>query len=339
MGMAANKGDKRDGKKARKDDGKKAGKDGGKGRKRKAAKAAKAERDKPRVRMADLADPHELYEASVQSVSHEVEFLEAAFVELVGRKPLTLREDFCGTAAAACEWVRSHRDRSAVAVDIDPKVLAWGRDHHVGALKAKQRARVRLLEGDVRTAETGATDITVAFNFSWWTFKTRQALLEYFRAVHASLADDGMFVLDIYGGSDAYEEQEEATDYGLFTYVWDQFGFDPGLGPLHLLHPLPLPGRLRAAARLQLRLAAVDPAGAARAAGGGRLRAVGGLLAGRGRGGRAQRRVLDRRARRGGPGLDRLRGGGQAPGPGLTRATPGGDARLARPAACLKCRA
>jgi hypothetical protein len=227
MGMAANKGDKRDGKKARKDDGKKAGKDGGKGRKRKAAKAAKAERDKPRVRMADLADPHELYEASVQSVSHEVEFLEAAFVELVGRKPLTLREDFCGTAAAACEWVRSHRDRSAVAVDIDPKVLAWGRDHHVGALKAKQRARVRLLEGDVRTAETGATDITVAFNFSWWTFKTRQALLEYFRAVHASLADDGMFVLDIYGGSDAYAEQEEATDYGLFTYVWDQFGFDP----------------------------------------------------------------------------------------------------------------
>jgi hypothetical protein len=177
--------------------------------------------------MADLADPHELYEASVQSVSHEVEFLDAAFVELVGRKPLTLREDFCGTAAAACEWVRSHRDRSAVAVDIDPKVLAWGRDHHVASLKAKQRARVRLLEGDVRTAETGATDITVAFNFSWWTFKTRQALLEYFRAVHASLADDGMFVLDIYGGSDAYAEQEEATDYGLFTYVWDQFGFDP----------------------------------------------------------------------------------------------------------------
>jgi SAM-dependent methyltransferase len=197
--MAAKKRDKRDGKKGR----------------------------KPKVRMADLADPHELYEASVQSVSHEVEFLEAAFIELVGRKPLTLREDFCGTAAAACEWVRSRSTREAVAVDIDPKVLAWGRDHHVGALKAKQRARVRLLEGDVRTAETGATDITVAFNFSWWTFKTRQALLEYFRAVYASLADDGMFVLDIYGGSDAYAEQEEATDYGLFTYVWDQFGFDP----------------------------------------------------------------------------------------------------------------
>jgi len=217
--MAAKNGGGRDGKKARKN--------GGKGRKRKGEKGAKAERDKPRVRMADLADPHELYEASVQSVSHEVEFLDAAFVELLGRKPRTLREDFCGTAAAACEWVRSHKTREAVAVDIDPKVLAWGRDHHMASLKEKQRARVRLLEGDVRTAETGATDITVAFNFSWWTFKTRQALLEYFRAVYASLADDGLFVLDIYGGSDAYAEQEEATDYGLFTYVWDQFGFDP----------------------------------------------------------------------------------------------------------------
>lgn len=193
----------------------------------KTGKSGKSGKSKKKVRMADLADRHELYEASVQSVAHEVEFLESAFEELVGRTPLTLREDFCGTAAAACEWVRSHRNREAVAVDIDPEVLAWGRSHHVDALKAKQRARVKLIEGDVRTADTGATDITVAFNFSWWTFKTREALLGYFRAVHAALADDGMFVLDIYGGSDAYDEQEEETDFGLFTYVWEQHGFDP----------------------------------------------------------------------------------------------------------------
>jgi SAM-dependent methyltransferase len=182
---------------------------------------------KPRTRMADLADPHELYEASVQSVSDEVEFLDQAFTELTGRKAMTLREDFCGTAAAACEWVRSHRQREAVAVDIDPQVLAWGREHHLAALKPRQRARLKLMEGDVRTARTGSADIAVAFNFSWWTFKTRQELLGYFRAVHRSLATDGVFVLDIYGGSDAYEEQEEETDYGLFTYVWDQHAFDP----------------------------------------------------------------------------------------------------------------
>jgi hypothetical protein len=190
-------------------------------------KASGAKSRPVRPTMADLADRHELYEASVQSVSHEVEFLDAAFRELSGRKALTLREDFCGTAAAACEWVRGHRDRQAVAVDIDPAVLAWGREHHVAALKPKQRARLRLIEGDVRSAATGPVDLAVAFNFSWWTFKTRAELLGYFRAVHAVLVDDGVFVLDIYGGSEAYAEQEEETDYGLFTYVWDQHSFDP----------------------------------------------------------------------------------------------------------------
>ena len=214
---------------AKRDDKGKDGKGKGKAPGRKGARSGKDKpgKGKPRVRMADLADRHELYEASVQSVSHEVEFLAGAFKELVGRPALSLREDFCGTAAAACEWVRSGRRRTAVAVDFDPEVLAWGRDHHVAALKPRQRERVRLIEGDVRSADTGPSDITVAFNFSWWTFKTREALLGYFRRVHAALADDGLFVLDIYGGSDAYAEQEEETDYGLFTYVWDQHAFDP----------------------------------------------------------------------------------------------------------------
>lgn len=215
--MAANS----DGKKKKSGKGAAKGKNSVKGgKKRKDAKPA-------RVKMADLADRHELYEASVQSVRHEVEFLAAAFTELVGRKPFTLREDFCGTAAAACEWVRSHKRREAVAVDIDPAVLEWGRTHHVAALKAGQRERVRLVEGDVRETGTEPVDIAVAFNFSWWTFKTREELLVYFRSAFDSLADDGLFVLDIYGGSDAYAEQEEETDYGLFTYVWDQHGFDP----------------------------------------------------------------------------------------------------------------
>ncbi|WP_240902117.1 class I SAM-dependent methyltransferase [Wenzhouxiangella sp. XN24] len=203
------------------------GKKDGKKKKNKRKQRGKGTAAPARVQMADLADRHELYEASVQSVRHEVEFLASAFKELVGRKPVTLREDFCGTAAAACEWVRSHRQREAVAVDIDPAVLEWGRTHHVAALKAGQRARVRLIEGDVRETGTEPVDIAVAFNFSWWTFKTREELLVYFRSAYDSLADDGLFVLDIYGGSDAYAEQEEETDYGLFTYVWDQHAFDP----------------------------------------------------------------------------------------------------------------
>ncbi len=177
--------------------------------------------------MAEMADRHELYEASVQSVENEVEFLEAAFSELTGRKPRRLREDFCGTAAAACEWVRSNRRHTAVGVDIDPDVLEWGRQRHVAGLKKGQRARLELVTGDVRTARTGKADLACAFNFSWWTFKTRAELLRYFRAVRKGLVRDGVFFLDIYGGSDAYAESEEETEYDDFSYVWDQHRFDP----------------------------------------------------------------------------------------------------------------
>ena len=56
--------------------------------------------------MADKADKHELYEQSVQNVENEVEFLQATFKSLSGRTGYLFREDFCGTAAASCQWVR-----------------------------------------------------------------------------------------------------------------------------------------------------------------------------------------------------------------------------------------
>ena len=52
--------------------------------------------------MADKADIHELYEQSVQNVENEVEFMQATFEALSGRKAYLFREDFCGTASAAC---------------------------------------------------------------------------------------------------------------------------------------------------------------------------------------------------------------------------------------------
>ena len=180
--------------------------------------------------MAERADRHVLYEASVQSVDDEVAFLDTAFKELTGRRARVMREDFCGTAAAACEWVKGKKSRHAVAVDIDPEVLEWGRRRHVAALKKGEQARLRLINGDVRTAGTGPVDFACAFNFSWWTFKTRAELKGYFRAVFDSLPPDGVFFLDIYGGSDAYAEGEEETEYEDFTYVWDQHRFEPVSG-------------------------------------------------------------------------------------------------------------
>ena len=87
-----------------------------------------------RPTLASRADPHVLYEKSVQNVETEVEFLESAFEELRGRKPVFFREDFCGTAAAACQWVSFNRRHRAVAVDIDAEVLEWVRTHNLSRL-------------------------------------------------------------------------------------------------------------------------------------------------------------------------------------------------------------
>ena len=66
--------------------------------------------------MADKADIHELYEESVQNVEHEVEFLQQTFQEIRGRKAYSLREDFCGTASAACEWVKQGSEYHSIGV-------------------------------------------------------------------------------------------------------------------------------------------------------------------------------------------------------------------------------
>jgi len=53
--------------------------------------------------MAEQADLHDLYERAVQAVDAEVEFLAENFRALRGRDAVSFREDFCGTASAACE--------------------------------------------------------------------------------------------------------------------------------------------------------------------------------------------------------------------------------------------
>ena len=79
-----------------------------------------------RQTMAERADIHELYEESVQNVENEVDFLTTTFKERTGRTAFTFREDFCGTASLACEWVKQGPEYSAVGVDIEPSVLEWG---------------------------------------------------------------------------------------------------------------------------------------------------------------------------------------------------------------------
>jgi SAM-dependent methyltransferase len=177
--------------------------------------------------MAEQYELHDLYEEAVQAVDAEVEFLGDTFRALRGREAVSFREDFCGTASAACEWVRSGRNRYAIGVDNDAPTLEWGRAHRVARLPEADRARVRLLEDDVRTVRTEPVDLIGAFNFSYFMFETRDELRAYFASCRNALADDGILFLDSFGGPEAIEVQKEKTKFDHFTYVWDQADFNP----------------------------------------------------------------------------------------------------------------
>lgn len=184
---------------------------------------------KPRY-TARNSDPHELYQFAVQSPVEDARFLARVYRTLRGKEPRHLREDFCGTALLCTAWVRAREERTAEGHDLSGPTLAWGRSHNFPRL-GKRAERITLVEADVRTSSRRRPDVRCAQNFSYFVFKTRAELLQYFTSVRRDLAPGGIFVLDIYGGSEAAEvmEEERKIDEG-FTYVWDQKGYDPATG-------------------------------------------------------------------------------------------------------------
>ena len=216
----------------------------------------KAMQRKPALTLAQRADRFTLYQRSVQDVQRETEFLECVFREKRNRAALFLREDFCGTALLACEWVRRNRLHTAMGVDLDPEVLAWSRQHNLIQLAPSQADRLTLKQADVLAVDAPAVDLLVAFNFSYWVFKQREQLRAYFQAVRQSLVPDGLFMLDAYGGYDAYRQMSERQKLGRFTYVWEQAAYDPisGHTTCHIHFSFPDGSRLRRAFTYHWRL-------------------------------------------------------------------------------------
>lgn len=180
-----------------------------------------------RVTLASRADRYLLYQEAVQSIDVEMEFVGKTFRSLRDRDAHTLREDFCGTAAASCQWVRMHPKNRAVGVDIDSKVLDWARSNNIPALPAEDRFKVELIRANVMNVKNEPCDVVAAFNFSYWCFKKRAALRRYFEKVYHALKEDGVFFLDAFGGYEAYQLLEEQTEFDGFTYIWDQHAYDP----------------------------------------------------------------------------------------------------------------
>ena len=186
-----------------------------------------------RIRQADQADRHILYERAVQCVESEIDMVDETFLKLRGRQARTLREDFCGTANTSCEWVRRRADNLAWGVDLDEEVLGWGKKHNLGSLTDEAMDRIQLLHADVLSVDTPAMDVVLAMNFSYWIFRTREALRGYFSRIRECLVDDGILFLDFYGGYETMREMEEETDHDDFIYVWDQNRYNPITGDMN----------------------------------------------------------------------------------------------------------
>ena len=180
--------------------------------------------------MADGADRYLLYQNSVQDAPADAAFLDDEFHRRRRRRPVSLREDFCGSAALACEFVARRPDSRAIGVDLDPAPLAWGREHNVAQLSRAEQKRIELVESDVLDVEAPRVDLIAAMNFSYWIFETRERMRTYFEHVRNALNEDGLFFVDAYGGSDCHEEKEYAREEDGFDFIWDQVAFDPVSG-------------------------------------------------------------------------------------------------------------
>ena len=181
---------------------------------------------------------HALYEAAVQNVEADIEFFERVYKERHGRPFRVLREDFCGTATLACAFASGSAEHESWGVDLDRETLDWGRENRIRPLPPEAQERVHLLCDDVLAADCPPADVVAALNFSYFVFKTREALLTYFRSALKSLASGGALIMDLFGGSEAMGDLEESDRKDAmthpdgirtpeFTYTWEQTRFNP----------------------------------------------------------------------------------------------------------------
>ncbi len=169
---------------------------------------------------------YEFYEASVQNPKGDIDFISSKFKKLYGTPPISLREDFAGTSFLTCEWVKTDKQRISFGIDLDQTPLEYGRRTHYETLTADQKKRVQIIQGNVLDNFSFKTDIIVAFNFSYYIFKTRAMLIHYFSKVRQGLNYRGMFFLDLFGGTEGFQVLEEQSKKEGFTYIWDCQSFN-----------------------------------------------------------------------------------------------------------------
>jgi SAM-dependent methyltransferase len=180
----------------------------------------------PTARSASF-DKYEAYARSVQSPREDARFMRLVYRNLNKNEASIMREDFCGTFALCCEWVKLDESKRAIGLDIDPEPLAYGTTNYFSELLPSQRTRIKTLQRDVLVRHTTKSDIICALNFSYFCFHERATLLRYFKACRHSLRSNGLFIVDAFGGPQHGEPSLDKKRLPGLTYFFEQENFDP----------------------------------------------------------------------------------------------------------------
>jgi SAM-dependent methyltransferase len=172
-------------------------------------------------------DKYKYYKDSVQSPENDVVFFDQLYTQTFGKEAVVLREDFCGTFAICCEWAKLAENKKAIGVDLDKEPIDYGFKNNFNHLTDNQKNRVSILQQNVMSPELPNADIIAALNFSYFLFKERGQLKDYFTSAYKNLNPNSLFVIDCFGGPAAQVENEEETEHEGFSYFWDQESFNP----------------------------------------------------------------------------------------------------------------
>ncbi len=172
-------------------------------------------------------DKYVYYQKSVQNPSNEIEFFNEKYEQIRGKKPFTLREDFCGTGMITCYWAKQGPEYKSWGIDLDPEPVDYGKANHYAPLTDDEKSRVTFMLDNVLTAKTPKVDVCFAFNFSYFIFKDRKLLVDYFKEAKDALTDDGVFFIDLFGGPDSQTVMTDVADHKGFKYYWECQEFNP----------------------------------------------------------------------------------------------------------------
>lgn len=175
-------------------------------------------------------DKYLLYESSVQNPEADINFINREYKKVFGRNPTLLREDFCGTGAMACAFVKQSETHRAYGIDLDVEPISYGLDYHYSTLSEEAQKRMTYIKGNVLDKYDFKAEVIVAFNFSYFLFKGRNDLVHYFSTVRQHLKKDGMFFLDLFGGTETKKPLLESNRHKKHTYFWDCDRYNPLTG-------------------------------------------------------------------------------------------------------------